>query len=405
MMNFANEFRQHWKALLAAALGLSMGLSIQGYINSIFAPHLIKSFQWSRADFALTSMVSSVAILCIPIAGRMTDRFGVRPVATVGMAVFPLTFVGMSLMTGSIYEYVAYNVIQLTLCVTTSATVYSRIVAERFTAARGTALAVLTCGPALSGAILSPVLAWVVSGQGWRAGYLFLAVLLAAIAGGVRAVLPRSEAAARQGAPSQSGKGLISYAALARSRPLWGLLIAGFLCSMPHALASSQLNLMLADTGIAAGEAALMISIFAMGTIVGRVLAGLALDRFPAYLVAIVAMGVPSIGLFILGSGTTSVLMIGAAMLLVGFAMGAEGDILAYLVIRCFGVSTVSTILGLVTATIALAGAAGALALSIILRASGSYSSFMIFAGVCVLLGALSFSALRNAPVHQVAAV
>lgn len=152
MMNFANEFRQHWKALLAAALGLSMGLSIQGYINSIFAPHLIKSFQWSRADFALTSMVSSVAILCIPIAGRMTDRFGVRPVATVGMAVFPLTFVGMSLMTGSIYEYVAYNVIQLTLCVTTSATVYSRIVAERFTAARGTALAVLTCGPALSGA-------------------------------------------------------------------------------------------------------------------------------------------------------------------------------------------------------------------------------------------------------------
>ena len=399
-MNFAGEFRQHWKALLAATLGLAMGLSIQGYINSIFAPHLLKSFQWSRADFALTSMVSSVAILCIPIAGRLTDRFGVRPVATIGMAVFPLTFIGMSLMTGSIYEYVAYNVIQLAICVTTSATVYSRIVAERFTAARGTALAVLTCGPALSGALLSPVLGSVVAEHGWRTGYLLLVLLLGVVALVVRRILPQPGIAGEQGVAARSAKGLISYPALARSRTLWILLIAGFLCSLPHALASSQLNLMLVDTGIGPGVAAFMISIFAIGTIAGRLLAGIALDHFPAYLVAIVAMSVPSLGLFILGSGTTSVLMIGAGMLSIGFAMGAEGDILAYLVIRHFGVSTVSTILGLVTATIALAGTTGALALSIILRTTGSYSHFMLLAGCCVLLGAFSFSALRNAEVN-----
>ena len=231
-MNFAGEFRQHWKALLAATLGLAMGLSIQGYINSIFAPHLLKSFQWSRADFALTSMVSSVAILCIPIAGRLTDRLGVRPVATIGMAVFPLTFIGMSLMTGSIYEYVAYNVIQLAICVTTSATVYSRIVAERFTAARGTALAVLTCGPALSGALLSPVLGSVVAEHGWRTGYLLLALLLGVVALIVRRILPQPGVAGEQGVPARSAKELISYPALARSRSLWILLIAGFLCSL-----------------------------------------------------------------------------------------------------------------------------------------------------------------------------
>jgi MFS family permease len=97
-----------------------MGMSLQGYINSIFAPQLVKEFGWSKAGFALTAMVSSVAVLCIPVAGRLTDRFGVRPVTTVGLIVFPLTFVGMSQMSGNIFEYVGYNVLQLTLCVTTS---------------------------------------------------------------------------------------------------------------------------------------------------------------------------------------------------------------------------------------------------------------------------------------------
>lgn len=104
-MNYASELRSNWKPLLAATLGLATGMSLQGYINSIFAPLLLEEFGWTRASFALTAMVSSVAVLCIPIAGRLTDQFGVRPVATVGLIVFPLTFVGMSLMTGSIYEY------------------------------------------------------------------------------------------------------------------------------------------------------------------------------------------------------------------------------------------------------------------------------------------------------------
>jgi MFS family permease len=200
---------------------------------------------------------------------------------------------------------------------------------------------------------------------------------------------------------SKPGKGMTDWATLARSRTLQIILCAAFLCSLPHALAASQLNLMLVDTGIGSHEAAAMISIFAGGTIVGRVLTGLALDQFPAHLVAMVAMSIPSVGLFILGSGTASIQMIGLGMLLLGFAMGAEGDVLAYLVIHHFGISTVSTILGLVTATVALAGTIGALALSITLRTTGSYSNFMIAAGFCVLLGALSFLPLRSAPDAQ----
>lgn len=75
-MKYASELRSHWKPLLAATLGLAMGMSLQGYINSIFAPQLVEEFAWPRATFALTAMVSSVAVLCIPIVGRLTDRFG-----------------------------------------------------------------------------------------------------------------------------------------------------------------------------------------------------------------------------------------------------------------------------------------------------------------------------------------
>jgi hypothetical protein len=43
-MNYAGELRSNWKPLLAATLGLAMGMSLQGYINSIFAPQLVKEF-------------------------------------------------------------------------------------------------------------------------------------------------------------------------------------------------------------------------------------------------------------------------------------------------------------------------------------------------------------------------
>ncbi len=170
LTSYGREFRVHWRALAGATLGLGSGLSINGYVHSILAPYLLTDFGWSKAQLALIGSIYILGMISIPLAGRVADVIGARKAILFGLIFYPLSWVGMSMMTGDIRLYYAINVLQLLLCATTTTTVYCRVVAERFTAARGIALGIMACGPAIAGAVGAPVFAEYVSVHGWRAG-------------------------------------------------------------------------------------------------------------------------------------------------------------------------------------------------------------------------------------------
>ena len=135
----------------------------------------------------------------------------------------------------------------------------------------------------------------------------------------------------------------------------------------------------------------MMISSFAVGVLVGRFVSGVALDRFPAHLVAAVAMGLPSIGLILLAAhlGTQPIVML--AVMLIGFSLGGEGDVVAYLVVRNFGVRVYSSVLGIMTAAIATSSSVGAALLSLTLKLTGRYSPFLVASAVAIAVGSLLF--------------
>ena len=142
-----SEFRRHWRPLTASFLGMGSALSLNSYILSTFAPYLIDEFGWTRSQWAMLGIVQLLMLVCLPVAGRLTDVFGVRRVAAIGALVFPLTLVGIATMNGDIYVYLVIYVAQTVLCSTTTATVYSRVVAENFSVRRGLALAIAGSSP------------------------------------------------------------------------------------------------------------------------------------------------------------------------------------------------------------------------------------------------------------------
>lgn len=403
------EFSVNWKAFLGGFVGLACGQSLTGYINSTFAPTLLTEFGWSRADLALTALTGMVAILCIPIAGRLTDLFGVRRVATIGIIAFPLTFIGFSMMNGSIYHYALFTFLQYVFCTTTTSTVYSRIVAERFFSARGIALSILASGPALSGAIASPVISTMIETDGWRFAYQALAGFFALTGILTLLLLPKGNISEEKPthqphletetkAVAQHEKPVSPYKILMANRYFWFLVIATFLTTVPNVLANLHLKLMLVDTGLDTQTLSYMISLFAMGTLVGRLASGVALDIYPAYKVTLFCLGMPSIGMLIIASGTISPLLIGLGILIIGLAYGAEGDALAYLVVKHFGVKYYSTLLGLITATIALSNTISSVVLSYTLTQSQSYSTFLYLASGLVIIGSFMFLTFKTAP-------
>ena len=393
-MNYREEFRVHWRAMLGAAAGFSSGLSVNSYINSVVGPYLLDEFKWSKAQFALAGTLSLLTLIFIPIAGRMTDLFGARRVAAVGIVTFPLSFVALAAMKGDIRFYYVVTVLQIVFCVTTTSTVYTRVVAERFNAARGMALAVFACGPPVVGAIGSPLLTQYMNAAGWRAGYIVIAVF-SALSGVIALALLPARGNSNVAAERRNGKDADVYRVIARNPTFWIILASTVLCSVPYALAGSQLKVMLIEHAVSSMQAGFMISVFAAGVIVGRIASGLALDRFATRWVAALGMGLPCIGLFILSTNVTALPLVMLAVATLGLSYGAEADVVAYVAAGHFGMEMFSTVLGLFMAGAGAAITLGSAILSFTLWKTDSFTSFMLISGVSVLIGSLGFLRLR----------
>jgi MFS family permease len=387
-----SEFRRHWRPLTASFLGMGSALSLNSYILSTFAPYFIDEFGWTRSQWALLGTVQILVLFCLPVAGRLTDLFGVRPVAAVGAISFPLFLLAIATMNGDITVYLGIYIAQTILCSTTTATVYARVVAESFSLRRGLALAIAGSSPPLVAALGSPLITAFVDDHGWRAGYIALAVYCAVCAVATIALLPRRKPvpAAPLAAESQPKKGGV-FAEIARMPVFWLMLLACFLVNLPFTLATSQIKMVVLDQGISDADAAIMISAFAIGSIVCRFAAGVALDALPGHIIAAIGFGLPFAGLLLLASPWDSTLTVGLAILLMGLSFGSEGDVIPYLVTRYFEIGIFSTVMGLLSASIGTAMAAGNVILGISLAMTESFDTYLFIAAAGSLSGSAIF--------------
>ena len=110
----------------------------------------------------------------------------------------------------------------------------------------------------------------------------------------------------------------------------------------------------LTDTGISSVDAAQTISLFGTAVIVGRLVIGFCVDRFWAPGVAAIAISMPIVGCLLLWSDLTLVNAQIAAILL-GFAAGAELDLMAFLAATYFGPRHYAKIYGFLYAGLASA--------------------------------------------------
>ncbi|HEX8056393.1 MAG TPA: MFS transporter [Novosphingobium sp.] len=383
--------RAAWRPLLAATLGLATGMSMAGPVTTALAPSLIAGNHWSPADFAKVGSIALFTSFAFPIIGRLADVLGVRFTALIGMTTLPLAYLAYSMMDGKLSTYVAIFFIQSLLCVTTTSTVYTRLVVQHVEKARGLALAIAASGPAVSGMIMGPVLNHYVEAHGWQASYQALAIF-GAIAGVIVFLLipPERKAAKAEAAASTRPKRRArdDYPVIFRKTAFWCLVGAMLLCNLPATIMLVQLKLLMLANGITGEGAGVMLATMSMGMLAGRFVAGVSLDRFRADIVSFVTLGLPSLGLFIIASSWDAPAVLTFAVFCIGFSFGAEGDIVGFLVARHFGVEVYSSVMGLLTFCTSFSTASGALLLGITMDKTGGYDLYLIIAGIGVLVGA-----------------
>lgn len=388
------EFRTHWRPLLAATMGLGFGIGLSAYTMSLFAPKLIAEFGWPRSQFALLGSMGLLMLIAQPITGRLTDRFGVRAVSTVGVLAGPSAYIAFAMQPGSIRAFFAIAVLQIVVGTLTTSPVYTRIVAERFERARGLAFSIVMTGPPLVGAVLAPLLGRFIESEGWRNGYLLMGGITMAF--GLVAVAmtpPHIGTRPDEDVPVEPKAG---YGVIVRNPAFWVLIIGMILVNFPQGLVSAQMKLMLMDSGAQSQTATWLISIYAVGVMVGRFACGLSLDRMQPHHVAALTLSMPAIGMMLMASPFDATIVLALSVAMMGLAQGAEGDVAAYLVSRRFGLNVFSLVMGLVGASIAGGAALGAVTLSYTLGLWGSYAPFLVIGACVTLVGALLFLTLGH---------
>jgi|EndMetStandDraft_7_1072992.scaffolds.fasta_scaffold74834_2 predicted MFS family arabinose efflux permease len=402
MSNYWREFVTEWRAVTSAMIGLACGLIMTSYAIGIMGPHVIAEFGWSKADLAGVQVLAIGTVIAFPFVGRLTDIIGVKRTAVIGVVSSPLIFFGLSLMNGDFRIYAVFFLLQVILLTTTTPPIYCRVVVQKFNLAKGLALAIAAAGPALLAAIGGPLLNNFVVENGWRAGYVALAIV-AAIGGGLAIVLmPREERGDPRRVSAKPARE--DYATIFRSRAFWLICGSMLLCNMPGPAMLSQLNLIVAEQGVVGKAASIMVSAYATGMLIGRFISGLALDRFPAAPVAAVSLALTSVGLFMIAWSGGSIPLLAVGVMLVGLSLGAESDIIAYMIHHNFGTRIYSTVFGMTSSVVAISAAFGAGLLSVVLTRTGSYSTFMVISGVFVLIGSSLFLFLPRGRVAEASA-
>ena len=389
---YLKELKAHMRPLTAATIGIAFGLSINNYTASLFGAHLVEEFGWDRADFAKITVFALVLLPLLPLLGRLTDVKGVRFVAAMGVIGMPLTMVAFANMTGDINLFFAINLAQLICGACLTSTVFNRVVAERFTLARGIAFAIIMSGPPLTGGIAAWALGPVIGEYGWRGGYLFMGGLVFLF--GLLSLILLPAKTPLKAVPSTVKR---DYGLILRSPVFWLASLGMLLCNMPQALGSNQLMLMLHENGVPL-TASIYVSLYPFGVFVGRFLTGAALDRFPTHIVGAIGLALPAIGFAILASPYDGALMLGFAVLLMGLAQGAEGDVAAYAVARHFPLAIFATVMGPVNAATAVGASLGGLVLVPMLGHFDNYVPFLMFSTIVTLLGSIALFLLGRYP-------
>lgn len=392
-MTYLEELRANWRPLAGATIGLSSGFTALAFTNSIMGPHLIRAFGWSQADFALLGTLGMLTLIGLPVAGRLVDRFGVRRTAAIGFIAGPLLFLATSRMSGNFSYYMVLIVIQNVLCMTTTSTVFTRAVVEHTKNARGMALAIAASGPALAIAVLGPMLNNYVTEHGWRSGFVALAIYIAI--GGIISISLVPPTASKGTIASRKPKNTKeAYRKLAAMPAFWIMLSAIVMSNISQFMTNSQLGVVLQAYDVPLKDISGLISVFAVGVLVGRLGCGIALDRLPAPVVAVIVMAIPPIGQFMIAADLHNMAVLTTAVLLLGLSYGGEGDLISYLVARYFGIEIFGTVMGIMAASISLGSTGGALLLRWTLQQTGNYGTFLIVSGIVAMIGSLMFLVL-----------
>jgi MFS family permease len=393
--------------IVVISIGVLITYGLTMYSFGVFLKPMTTEFNWDRGAISgalsVTILVSGAAgIVC----GRLSDRYGPRPIVAIGGLLNGISFLLTSQISALWHLYLTWGILMGIGSAFCFIPVMS-IIPRWFTKRRGIAMGLVMAGSALGGIIAPLLTQWLISASGWRYAYIVLGIIIIAIAVPLAQFMRHSPQQA--GLKPYGGDGItedrqspisateeLSLRQAIRTNRFWlfGLIQAGFFFCMvavmvhivPHAT----------DIGIPEVTAAGILSFISGIGIIGRLGIGFIADRIGSRLSLTACLGLITVAvIWLLFVRETWMFYVFAVVF--GLANGGFMTLLTLVTAELFGLMSLGVILGGLTFVGLMGEAVGAPLSGSIFDITGSYRiAFLICIGISAAAVILSLVLLRH---------
>ena len=388
-----SEFSRHWLLVLVCAVGIGVGVSsLPFYTQGLFIEAWIADFGWTRAQASLGILGSTLALAAVlPFIGSIVDRYGLVTPVMISLLGLSLAYVLLGMFVQSIATFVILAMLQAILGSASSPLAYTRAINAVFNKQRGLALGVALSGAGVAATFGPTLISNAIDAFGWRGAYYAMALFTLVVGAVIILVLSRlngAKTAVNIDMEAANRDFLVAKA----SRTYWTIMAAIFCLSLGLGGLMIHFVPILLDVGFATNAAVKIAGVVGIAVVLGRLLVGFAVDRIfaPRVAIAILLACISGVlALALLGS----VVAVPAAFV-IGFSVGAEVDLIGYLVARYFGMHAYGQIYGRQYSTFLIATGLSPVILGAVRDATGTYTASLFTAAAFMVISAALFAKL-----------
>lgn len=400
------EWQRHWKLVVAATMGAGVA-GVLLYSNGLMIQPIAAETGWSRTEITSGMLILAViGTLFSPAIGLAVDHFGSRAIAVPGTILFCIALGCLGLAGHQLWTWWLLWGLLGMAGVLLKPTVWSRAISSRFDHGRGFALSITLSGAGIAAAVVPLLANGLIEAYGWRGAYAGLAAITAVIVtpfmwlffydGSERTSISASERSMLPG---------WTFARGIRSRQLYQLAAVGFLGGVVISGFTVHFVSLAVERGFSRGEAAGLMTLVAILSLMGRLVTGALLDRANAAMITCVGISLPAFASTTLLLAPESAFSIVAAAILIGLSTGSEAAAVAYLATRYFGLRKFGVLFGVITSCLIASTGAGPFVGSYIRDLTGHYDLFLIMTVPVSLVCVLLLANLGAYPDHKQPAV
>ena len=373
-----------WAIVAAAAVALFASGPGQSFVFAVFVDSIIEDTGLSRTAISgLYSVGTGIGALLVLSVGRLTDRFGARPLLALGGLAMGAACLGLAAADGPGAVFLAFAGLRA-LGQGALPVIATLLTAQWFVRRRGRAVALTSLGLAAANAVLPPLSRVLIDNIGWRESYVALGVMVwvLVVPAAVLIVRNRPEEMGLHpdGAPfppaseaEAAGAGGSAAPRRVLSSPMFWLIALPMATPMfaGTAVVFHQTSIF-EERGLSATVAATAFVPFAVTSAMFSMLAGVAVERLGPKWVFVIDMAL-LFGAFVLLRFISSTLSATAYALLLGASVGIYLTLLGTILPHFYGRHGLGRVHG-TSVTVGLLGAAvSPLLLAVLQGATGDY--------------------------------